>query len=110
MRRTSFRGFRVRGVKIKLNTLRLDFQDSDCLIEEVVQEKLSVIEAGETLQPIIVRFDGESYFLQDGFHRVEAARRSGLLELDAEILPGTLEDMESEFRAMLDVLKGELHR
>jgi uncharacterized protein (DUF1015 family) len=97
-------------VRIKLSALRLDFQSSECLIEEVVQEKVSQIANGEALQPIIVRFDGESYFVQDGFHRVEAARRSGLTALDAEILLGTLNDMEREFREMLAKLKADLRK
>jgi hypothetical protein len=50
------------------------------------------------------------YFLPDGFHGVEAARRLGWSEIDAEILLGTLQDMEAEFREMLNVLKANLRR
>jgi hypothetical protein len=53
---------------------------------------------------------GSLNFLQDGFHRVEAARRSGLSEIDAEILPGTLQGMEAEFHEMLKNLKDDLRR
>jgi ParB-like chromosome segregation protein Spo0J len=63
---------------------------------------------GEPLEPILVRFDGESYFVQDGFHRVEAARRSGISQIDAEISPGTPQEMEGEFRKFLDALKTDL--
>ena len=52
----------------------------------------------------LVRFDGTEYFLQDGFHRVEAARREGMEELEAEIKPGTLAEMESEFREYVRAL------
>ena len=58
----------------------------------------------------MVRFDGVSYFLQDGYHRVQAALRCGMAGLDAEILPGTLQDMEAEFRQALDALKSELRK
>jgi hypothetical protein len=75
-------------------------QDRECLIEEVVQTYLARIAEEEALDPVTVRFDGESYFLQDGSHRVEAARRSGFSEIDAEVLPGTLQEMEAEFHEM----------
>jgi ParB/Sulfiredoxin domain len=73
--------------KIELSVLRLDFQSSECLDEEAVQEKMQRLLDAEAFEPIIVRFDGESYFVQDGFHRVEAARRCGVSEIEAEILP-----------------------
>jgi uncharacterized ParB-like nuclease family protein len=93
---------------IKIDILRLDFQAAECLIEETVRDKMQQIANGQPLEPILVRFDGESYFVQDGFHRVEAARRSGISEIDAEISPGTMQEMEHEFRKFLDALKTDL--
>jgi len=94
--------------RIKLDRLKLDFQNAECLFEERVLEIMSEIASGQPLQPITVRFDGKSYFLQDGFHRVEAATRCGLMELDAEIQPGSLENMESEWRAVIETMKSQL--
>lgn len=94
--------------RLNLDLLRLDFQPSENLLEEVVQEKMNQIAAGEAFEPIFVRYDGESYFVQDGFHRVEAARRSSVQDIDAEISPGTLQDMEHAFGDMLAALKAEL--
>jgi hypothetical protein len=94
--------------RIKLSLLRLDFQDSECLIGEIVQKNVDRIADGETLEPITVRFDGESYFVQDGFHNLEAAHRCDQSEIEAEILPGTLQDMEAEFHEMLNALKRDL--
>jgi ParB-like chromosome segregation protein Spo0J len=96
--------------RLRLDSLRLDFQDPECLLEDVVHEKMREIAAGESFEPIIVRYDGESYFLQDGFHRVEAARRCAVPELDAEILAGTLQDMEQEFQESLARIKSDLAR
>jgi hypothetical protein len=96
--------------RIDLGILRLDFQSPECLIEEVVWKYAERITVGETLEPITVRFDGESYFVQDGFHRVEAARGCGLSGVDADISPGTLQDMEAEFCEMLKILKADLRK
>ena len=92
---------------LPLDNLRLDFQAAECLIEPIVLEYISIIERGEPLPAIQVRFDGHDHFLQDGFHRVEAARRCGLSELRAEVLPGTLSDMEAEFREFTRQMRGK---
>lgn len=39
--------------------------------------------------PIVVFYDGEHYWLADGFHRVHACRVSGHFELDADVRQGT---------------------
>jgi|SRR5215467_12203390 len=91
-------------MKIKLSSLRLDFQRHKNLIEENVIEYQARFRNGESFPPVYVRFDGTDYFLQDGFHRVEAARREGLEEIDCEVEPGTIEEMEAEYREMLEEL------
>lgn len=40
----------------------------------------------------IVLYDGESYWLADGFHRIEAAQRAGLSDYPVEVLRGTKRD------------------
>lgn len=97
-----------RQERLWLSQLRLVFQARENLIEQTVQKYMQQIADGQPLKPIMVRFDGKSYFLQDGFHRVEAARRCGTRKLDAEIAPGTLEDMEREFTEMLEQFKADL--
>ena len=42
--------------------------------------------------PIVVFRHRGTFYLADGFHRVEAARRVGIEKLRAEVRPGTLED------------------
>lgn len=49
-------------------------------------------EAGATLPPIRVMFDGTNYYLFDGFHRVEAHKRIGLLGIAAYVEQGSLRD------------------
>jgi ParB-like chromosome segregation protein Spo0J len=96
---------RRRKMKLPFEIIRLDFQPKENLIEETVESYVSAIRNGEKLEPITVRFDGSNYFLQDGFHRLEAARRTARKEIRADVSPGTLEEMEAEWREMLDRLK-----
>lgn len=43
--------------------------------------------------PVVVYYDGEKYWLADGFHRVNAAHRSGCyVQIPAEVKPGTRRD------------------
>ena len=96
--------------RLPISAIRFDFQPPENLLEDTVQEYLAVLQAGGTIAPVCIRFDGTNYFLEDGFHRVEAARRFGLNEIDAEVLPGTLEQMEAEFREYLQKLKASLRQ
>jgi hypothetical protein len=86
----------------------MDFQPPENLIEETVLAYVNCLNGGNTLAWLRVRFDGHNYFLEDGFHRVEAARRCGLKSLKAEILPGSLAEMEVEFRDYLKRLRESL--
>jgi ParB-like chromosome segregation protein Spo0J len=93
---------------VTINRLCLDFQPPENLIEPKVEEYVEQMRAGETIEPVVVCFDGARYLLKDGFHRVEAARRLGWRRIRAEIIPGTREEMEAEFRQMLEALKRDL--
>lgn len=94
--------------QLPLGLLRLDFQPPENLIEETVREYVDALKAGRQLSPVRVRFDGENYFLQDGFHRLEAVRRLGLKIIDAEISPGGLPQMQTEWDDYLVELKRSL--
>jgi hypothetical protein len=63
---------------------------------------------GEKLAAVRLRFNGTDYFLEDGFHRVEATKRVGVEEIEAEILPGTLADMEANYQEYLKALRESL--
>ena len=47
---------------------------------------------GAVFPPVIVYHDGANYWLADGFHRVEAARKIDRTEIEAEICDGTVRD------------------
>ena len=91
---------------LRINAIRLDFQRPENLLEDTVEEYVARIQHGDKLPLIRVRFDGTSYFCEDGFHRLEASQRAGLKKIEAEILPGTLAEMEARWRKYLK----RLHR
>jgi hypothetical protein len=70
------------GTQLSLADIRTDggTQMRAGLHEETVREYLEVIQnlpsgAGWPFPPVVVFHDGEAYWMGDGFHRVEAARR-----------------------------------
>jgi len=95
---------------LAINRLCLDFQRPENLIETRVEELVMQMLRGEKTEPVTVCFDGTRYLLKDGFHRVEAARRLGHRRISAEVIPGTLEEMEAEFRQMMEAVKRDLRR
>jgi uncharacterized protein (DUF1015 family) len=94
--------------KIPISQIRLDFQPPENLIEEKIEEFVLLLESGAALEPIRVYFDGEVYWLADGFHRVEAARLSGSMNIEAEVTLGTYEDMEKEWQRCLQAIRESL--
>jgi hypothetical protein len=47
---------------------------------------------GAVFPPVVLYRDGADYWLADGFHRVEAARKIDRKEIEAEIRDGTVRD------------------
>lgn len=58
----------------------------------VVASYAAQMVAGAKFPPIVVFYDGTSYILADGFHRLFAAQRVGLVAIEAEIRRGTSKD------------------
>lgn len=69
-------------------------QDSEIQIRKVtidwilVDEYLNAAKDGAQFPPIIVFFDGETYWLADGNHRLEVAKRNGQTTINAEVKQG----------------------
>src|SRR5947209_19100610 len=77
-------------------TLRLDQIRTDAgtqmragLNDEAIAEYMEAEARGDKLPPAIVFFDGQEYFLADGFHRHETHRRRGAETTEAEVRTGT---------------------
>jgi len=63
-----------------------------CIDEDVVAEYAALMMDSVIFPPIRVWWDGNHYWLADGFHRAEAAHRAGLESFSAEICGGSLAD------------------
>ena len=50
------------------------------------------LEAGEKLPPIIVFHKGKDYFLADGWHRLEGAKKFGVKDIEADVRKGSRRD------------------
>ncbi len=55
---------------------------------DVVLDYAEDMATGATFPPVVVYYDGIDYWLGDGFHRVEAARKIERETIDAEVLDG----------------------
>jgi hypothetical protein len=56
---------------------------------DVVQDYLEAMKAGKKFPPLLTFFDGASYFLADGFHRLHAARELKTPKIACEVREGT---------------------
>ncbi len=55
---------------------------------DVVRDYADEMVAGAIFPPVVVYYDGTKYWLGDGFHRAEAARKLERETIDAEVLDG----------------------
>lgn len=62
------------------------------LTEEVVCEYSERLLAGDQFPPVDVFFDGKAYYLADGFHRIQAARRAKIEAFHCTVHPGGADD------------------
>jgi hypothetical protein len=76
---------------IELERIQLDpaLQPRACMDFAVVAEYADALKAGAELPPVVVFFDGESYWLADGWHRHEAHGKAGLPTIACDLRQGT---------------------
>jgi uncharacterized ParB-like nuclease family protein len=99
-----------RKLFLRISEIRLDFQSPSNLMEETVEEYACRMQQGDRFPPLRVRFDGTNYYCEDGFHRLEAARRIGRQKIKALVFPGTFAEMEGNFQNYLKALKKSLRQ
>ena len=62
------------------------------LYDEIVDDYAEDIKQGTVYPPIVVFFDGQEYWLADGFHRVAARKKLNQKKVSAEVHLGTRRD------------------
>lgn len=67
-------------------------QSRDAINEEAVNDYADAMKRGANFPPITVFFDGNDYYLADGFHRYHAAKRVGRVSIQAVVESGALRD------------------
>ena len=79
---------------IALADIRIDgeTQSRARLDDEVVAEYAEAYGAGKSLPPVILYFDGSSYWLADGFHRYFGRKHGDFSDVEAEVRAGTRRD------------------
>lgn len=75
---------------IPLFEIRVDggTQSRAALSQAVIDEYAETIRDGSDFPPVTVFHDGKEYWLADGFHRIEAYRKAGAIEIEADIRQG----------------------
>jgi hypothetical protein len=81
-------------ITLQISLIRRDggTQSRVTLDRSIVREYADAMRAGDKFPAVHCRFDGECYWLSDGFARLEAAELVGLREFASEVRPGSLED------------------
>jgi protein gp37 len=69
-----------------------EIQPRERMNHETITQYSEDMLAGIAFPPIRVFFDGERYWLSQGFHRFGAAEHAGIEEVDVEIIDGTRQD------------------
>lgn len=62
------------------------------LRKDTIAEYARAMKEGANFPPIVVFYDGTTYWLADGSHRTEAAQRIGRKRISAQVLDGTRRD------------------
>ena len=81
---------------IEISRIRLDggTQPRGSLSLDCIQTYAEDMRAGVTFPPVDLCYDGQDYWLWDGFHRVNAARVAGHDKIDANVAAGTKADAQ----------------
>ena len=79
---------------IEVAKIRMDggTQPRARLYEEMVDDYAEDMKQGAKFPPVAIYYDGQDYWLADGFHRVRAKEATGETKVEAEVISGNLRD------------------
>jgi hypothetical protein len=80
--------------KVCLKKIRIDggTQPRAAIYENIIADYANALLDGTILPPVVVFFDGDDYWLGDGFHRYHANKKARLSEIEADVRNGTQRD------------------
>lgn len=83
-------------VSLRIDDIKTDggTQPRAYLDFKAVDDYTDDMEAGANFPPVTVFYDGASYWLADGFHRVRAAYAANFDSIDCDVRQGTIEDAQ----------------
>lgn len=81
---------------LPLEAIRLDggTQPRASIDYDTMADYADAMIAGTVFPPVLVFYDGTSYWLADGFHRVDAAKHTPVAEIACEVRQGTQQDAQ----------------
>ena len=84
------------GEPLPIASIRIDggTQPRAVLDFEAIEDYAEAMSAGVKFPPVTVFYDGDSYWLADGFHRVKAAYAAGFDAVLCDIQQGTIEEAQ----------------
>jgi hypothetical protein len=86
----------VNLVDLRIDQIQMDggTQPRALLDWDAVHDYCDAMAAGAKFPPVTVFYDGERYWLGDGFHRVKAAYAAEFETIECDVHQGTLEDAQ----------------
>ncbi len=81
-------------MRLDLKLIRTDggTQARAKLNQQIIEEYAQRMKEGYSFPPVVVFFDGETYWLASGFHRVQAANSAGFAEITVDLKLGKLRE------------------
>lgn len=92
--RTTQTEIRMKAINLAAIRLDGDTQSRAEINNDAVSDYVDAIKDGAEFPPIVVFFDGATYWLGDGFHRVHAFRTAGRASINADVRDGTQADAQ----------------
>jgi Homeodomain-like domain len=85
---------RIESLKIQIANIKLDggTQSRAGINQQVIDEYAAAWQDGAKFPPIIAFYDGENYWLADGFHRCSSAKQANVTEIEIDVRQGTRRD------------------
>ena len=83
-------------VPVPISSIRIDggTQPRATIDVAAVADYMNAMADGASFPPVVVFYDGTSYWLADGFHRIRAAEQAGSDEIACEVYQGTQQDAQ----------------